>query len=330
MRRLLSMCHKHNLYLFLIFVIFVLGIFLRLYHLSDSFEWHYDIARDFLSGLLIAYHKQLPQVGHWNSGFSIHYPPYYFYYLALISLISKSAVQIIYILAFIQSISILFIYYIAKNIFNSRLAGLLAASLLSISDESIFMTHYPLSAHNSFPFFIFSFWIFIEGIYKRKVLYIYLSLIIFTFSTTIFSGYIALIPVILYLISNISIIVAIQSAAIIAISYLIYQIPLIITGGLTSIIPVYGAISGNYRLYFYKVISYFQNEVIQMFHQYTLFIGIALFILFFCLNKSQKKIVYILLTSVLCVFISAILKTGTFLGHYFFFLQPIFILLVMS
>src|SRR3990172_2927774 len=82
--------------------------------------WVTDSARDLLMGLHITRYHELPKVGHWAYGVSFPYPPYYYYFLGVLSSLSTDLFFIFAVFVFVQLLGVLSIYKIGSLLFDKK------------------------------------------------------------------------------------------------------------------------------------------------------------------------------------------------------------------
>ena len=166
----------------LLFFILLLGAVLRLTRYPPVFV--VDSARDLLMGLHIARDLELPLVGHWALGVSFPYPPYYYYFLGILSSISTDLFFIFSVFVFIQLLGIIALYQIGALLYN-RKAGLLAGLFYAVSAIMVISGSMIETVFLNIPIFLFSFWSFVVFYKSQRTSYAFLTILIILVSASI-------------------------------------------------------------------------------------------------------------------------------------------------
>jgi hypothetical protein len=117
----------------LIGLIMVFGLWLRWYLMPGALFFGPEQGKDFLTIRDIAYRGELTLLGSKTDFDGVFHGPAYYYLISLpLRLASGNPVVIAFLLILIQSITIIFVYKLGKNIANKRVA-LLSAILFSLS-----------------------------------------------------------------------------------------------------------------------------------------------------------------------------------------------------
>lgn len=176
-----------------IFVV-ICSILLKISLFPTNNHWHADLGRDMLAGHLISsQHIKLNQ-GHFNSGINNFYPSFYYYFIALLTWVTGGEyLQIVTLLALYQGIGALLFFAILRKYFPF-LPTLVATVLYSFSQLGINFVLLPISAHNSVPIVLLSFFLLGNGVEKNQIGYLFFSALFLAFAATFFYGSLLLLP----------------------------------------------------------------------------------------------------------------------------------------
>ncbi len=151
-------------YRMLVLCIFFLGLTLRFWLFFTEARFAGDTARDLLVGSHIVKYGERPLIGHAASGNLFYYPPYYFYFHALLYAIIENPRVIIGLFVVWQSISIILVYAIGKQLFNTS-TGVVAALIVALSQYFVRQQSWMHSGPSTTPLFLLSFLLFIGWAY---------------------------------------------------------------------------------------------------------------------------------------------------------------------
>ena len=130
-----------------------------------------DSARDLLMGLHIAWFKELPMVGHWAYGVGFPYPPYYYYFLGVLSYISTDLFFIFAVFVFIQLLGVLALFKIGSILFDKK-TGLLCGFFYSISVIMVVSGSMIETVFFNIPIFLSSFYTFVLFYKTNRILFV--------------------------------------------------------------------------------------------------------------------------------------------------------------
>jgi len=117
----------------LLFLIFALGIFLRVYNIDKTLLFHFDQGYHGLAIKEIWETKRLALLGHKTDVEGIFHGSTFYYFMLPIYLISSwDPVKVSSILAILDGVSIIFVFLIGKHLFNKEI-GLMAALFYATS-----------------------------------------------------------------------------------------------------------------------------------------------------------------------------------------------------
>lgn len=165
-----------------LYSILVSGALLRILRFPPI--WVTDSARDLLMGLHIAWFHQLPRVGHWALGSSFPYPPYYYYFLGLLTYISSHLSFIFGVFVFVQLLGVLALYKIGALLFSKK-TGLLAAFFYSFSAVTVISGSMIETVFFNVPIFLYSFYTFILFYKTKRMFFAFVSLFFILISVSI-------------------------------------------------------------------------------------------------------------------------------------------------
>lgn len=136
--------------------VFLIGIFLRFYHLSELAMFVGDQGRDYLAARDILINQRLTLIGPQTSIPWLHLGSIFYYFLALFLWLGNfNPVWPIYGTALFGVLAIYLIYVLGKNLFNQKV-GLIAAFFYAISPFAILQSR--ISLHPSiYPVFVIIF-----------------------------------------------------------------------------------------------------------------------------------------------------------------------------
>lgn len=148
-----------------LFAVFFLAIFIRLYPLTQYMIWGSD------SGEYYYISSQLASDGYISTdydgwGFGYPYFPGMFYIISAVHFLTGMDIlwAMILIIPILASFSVLIVFFIAKSLFKSDGAGLLAGAVMAVSMPHVFATSHPMPGSlgdmlilSTILFFLFSF-----------------------------------------------------------------------------------------------------------------------------------------------------------------------------
>lgn len=121
----------------LLFLILILGIFLRVYNIENTLLFHYDQGYHGLAIKNIWENKPFTLLGHKTDVEGIFHGSLFYYFSLPIYLISSwDPARVSAIFAFLDALAIVFIFFAAKEIFNEKI-GLLASFIYAVSYSGI-------------------------------------------------------------------------------------------------------------------------------------------------------------------------------------------------
>ncbi|NTU73719.1 phospholipid carrier-dependent glycosyltransferase [Candidatus Roizmanbacteria bacterium] len=166
--------NKKNLTLIILFLIVVVGAFFRLYRINDFATFLGDQGRDAIIVKRIAMLEHFPAIGASMSltaknGSSVFLGPFYYYLLSPFQALSfNNPLGLAVGTALINSISIIFVFLIAR-VFVKPSAALLAATLTALSFSNISLSRFAWNP-NILPFFsLVTLYFFIDSITKKRI-----------------------------------------------------------------------------------------------------------------------------------------------------------------
>src|SRR3990167_9394182 len=123
---------RKNCIVFLLLGVLIISFFLKIYFLRDLSEYD-DTNKDYLVVRHIVKYQEYPMAGPWSavSG-DLRHSPLYFYFLSVFNFINNSLEFLAIINVILQTLNILIIYFIGKELFNKK-TGLLAATIFGFS-----------------------------------------------------------------------------------------------------------------------------------------------------------------------------------------------------
>jgi 4-amino-4-deoxy-L-arabinose transferase-like glycosyltransferase len=184
--------YKHLTAIILTILVLV-GGYLRLDNAIKFTNFYGDSARDLLVARHIASYGEKITVGHSASGFGqiFYYPPYYYYLLALLYKIVPTAEFFVIFFAVLDTISILLVFLIGKEIIDQR-TGLISAVFYSLSAH--FILNQIGAVNFAAPLFWISYWLFLRSLKKKEILLFSISFGVLLLSSTITYSAIIFIP----------------------------------------------------------------------------------------------------------------------------------------
>lgn len=324
---------------FLVFLVFLIGVILRLRLFPTNNTWLGDIGRDMLAGHLIAFKGMSTQFGHYNSGIDFTYPSFYYYFIAFLTIIGGDNYEnISKIIIIYQSLGIILVFLIAKNAF-SYLPALIVSTFYSLSEKFISFSLMPISAHNSIPIILLSALFFQNYLKKRRFLELFISSFLLILAGTFFYGAMLLIPLfgLLILVKNDEK----KSREYLVFSLLIFGLSIILffaifNGPVLNLDSFYEkTINSGFRQL--KIDDHFFNELlIKNYEQFgflhpnlTIF-SLILYFLILIFNFFQKRNLKITAVFLIVLVIHAVLYAAhkNSLIHYYTYVHIIFLFIL--
>lgn len=140
------------------------GFFLRFYQFRQRIGWWGDVASDHLMARHIVWFGEFPIVGHPASGFTpeFYYPPYFYYLMAALTILSDSYLFRIGFFTFLHSLSVVAMYGIGRKLAGTKV-GLLAALYYAFSFRLITVSQVSTPPYAVVPVLLFLLWGYIES-----------------------------------------------------------------------------------------------------------------------------------------------------------------------
>lgn len=184
----------------IIFLIFICGLLIRLYLYPTNSVWIGDAGRDMLAGYLIAFRNMSSRYGPYNTGISFVYPPIYYYFIALLTMIAGSNHLIVASLIITyQSLGIVLTFIIIKKEF-SKLPAFVISLLYALSPCFIYFSMLQISVSNSSILVLLSLALFQLALRDQKTIKLIMSGILLSLATSFWYGSIFMLPVFLLII----------------------------------------------------------------------------------------------------------------------------------
>jgi 4-amino-4-deoxy-L-arabinose transferase-like glycosyltransferase len=150
-----------------LFLILILGIFLRIYNINETLLFHFDQGYHGLAIKEIWENKRLALLGHKTDVEGVFHGSTFYYLMLPIYLISSwDPARVSLTLAFLDGLSIFFIFFIGKELFN-RKVGLFAALLYATSYSLVSYSRW-LSNVTLIPLFSTILFLFLLRAYKNN------------------------------------------------------------------------------------------------------------------------------------------------------------------
>lgn len=322
--------------LFFISLCVLIGGIFRLTFALTQLGWWNDPSRDFLAGYHIVHFHEYPFLGPACSGFQVglYYPVYYYYFIALLIRIYDSPFFVTSVFSLLQTVGIIFFFYLAKNLLN-RSSAYIATTFFTFSTLGIMMGGATVSAYSSMPFLFIGSYFMIKAIKKRHVSHAFFGIFFLTISNAI--NYNSLLVTLLFLLWSL---ITFRKRKMVALSICVYAAFLFLAINFNNIL-FYGL--PTFLLFFLStqnlsshpdVISNLTQIFKMSLHWIfpELFIGCFLTaslitVLIFKLKASFRPLIPLLITIFIHLFFLAI-KGSTFYEHQTFIFLPFYILTV--
>ncbi|MBI2051164.1 glycosyltransferase family 39 protein [Candidatus Roizmanbacteria bacterium] len=125
---------KYRLPILLLFLIFLFGLYLRNLYLPDTLLFMWEQGRDLSVAKDIATLKKLSLIGPKTDVEGIFHGVFYYYFLALIYSVTRgNPASIISIFTIVNTLSVVVVYFIGKEVFRNKLYAYLSALLCAVS-----------------------------------------------------------------------------------------------------------------------------------------------------------------------------------------------------
>ncbi|GEM_PF-3355421 len=192
--KLIGSLERKYLLLILLLLVLIVSFILKINFVRDLSEYD-DTNKDYLVAKHIVKYQEYLLTGPSNSIFkTIRNSPVYFYLLASPLFVYNDLKFLVIINIFLQTITILIIYFLAKELFSKKV-GLLAAVIFGFSILTLEHVSYVWQPYVMQPFVNLSYILLILGYKKNNYLFLLLSLFIFIFSAAIHISVFVLAPI---------------------------------------------------------------------------------------------------------------------------------------
>lgn len=173
---------KHWFIFFIVGLLLIAGIILRLNSLK-TIIFAEDSSRDYMIARHILDYGENPTVGP-PSNFGESHSPFYFYFLAILLWIHNDPLILDYVNIGLQILTIVTIYYLLKEMFNVKIAGVMLIFLI-FSKFHIDQSNYIYDPWVAQTFFCLSCFLLLHAYTKKKYFYLLLSVFLLSMSTII-------------------------------------------------------------------------------------------------------------------------------------------------
>lgn len=328
-----------------LFLILILGIFLRIYNINETLLFHFDQGYHGLAIKEIWENKRLVLLGHKTDVEGIFHGSTFYYLMLPIYLISSwDPSRVSLILAFLDGLSIIFIFLIGKELL-SRKAGLFAALLYATSYSLISYSRW-LSNVTLIPLFSTIFFFLLLRSYKNNSHYFPLACffagLITQLNGAIGFFFLPLLASFFYFLRK-KLLKKKMSLLISAIFFLIPILPLIffdlrhnflVSRSIFRMFSQGGSLDFNFKSLFLSSTK-LKIELVNLFSYKLPLVALSMFILtivaiWHSWKKKEKsfKMVKLLLFSLLVPFLGLLLYPGGIHGFFMVSLLPLFVLVV--
>lgn len=159
----------------ILFVLVLIGTFLRFYNLADFAIFLGDQGRDAIIMKRIVMFEHFPAVGPSSSVGQVYLGPFYYYFMApWLSLFNMNPVGPVFGVAFLSTLFIALIYLMVADLFGKKIA-LLASGLVAFSSVLVVLSRFSWNP-NILPMFSFiSIYFFIKSLSHDKKMYYLLT-----------------------------------------------------------------------------------------------------------------------------------------------------------
>ncbi|MBI5620168.1 hypothetical protein HY949_00125 [Candidatus Gottesmanbacteria bacterium] len=189
---------SRRVFVFLVTAIFILGLALRFGRFVHVTTFSGDTARDLLVGYHIAKYGELPQVGHAASGLTppFYYPPYYFYFLGLLNMITTNPYLLMGAAVVWQSASIVLVSLVANALYG-RTAGVIAGLITAVFPYFIKQHSFIFSGPLTTPLFLGALYCLIYAVKQKNRYFAYFSLFLLVVGGSVSYALLIFLPVFL-------------------------------------------------------------------------------------------------------------------------------------
>lgn len=181
-------------YFRVVFGLFVSGVFLRFYKLSEFVTFLGDQGRDAIIIRRILTLEHLPAIGATTSIGQIYLGPFYYYFIAPWLLIANfNPIGLAIGVAFFSSFFVLIAYFLAKELFDKNV-GLVFTALIAFSSILVDFSRYSWNP-NLLPLFTFiTLYLVIKAVKTKKILFFVLAGAFLSFSVQLHYIALCLVP----------------------------------------------------------------------------------------------------------------------------------------
>jgi len=160
----------------IIFLIFLLTFFLRVYKLPNFISFHQDQVRDLFYISDFFKEKKIILLGPKASVGDFYLPPFWYYLMSLSYFFSSSPLAPAILTAFLSSLSVFFIFKLTKDLFNKQI-GYLTSSIYSFSSLSIEYSRFAWNPNPVPLFSVMTFYFLYQYLKNKKLIYFILGTI---------------------------------------------------------------------------------------------------------------------------------------------------------
>lgn len=185
--------HSGRVYAVFLVCILVIGLWLRFYRIQQNTELLGDQGRDLFIARRIVENGLRPLIGSPLSVENLHTPPTYYYILSAALLVGKSPENITVIFSILNFISLLALYKLAHDLFDTPTA-LLTATAYGIANVAMLQERSMWSANPPPIFIVFSLLFLYVALQKNRADYMLMSLAIYFISLSIYPSPFLLLP----------------------------------------------------------------------------------------------------------------------------------------
>lgn len=189
---------KLGVYDYIFILLLIANFLIRIDNYNQTVQWE-DANRDYIVARHIIKYHEFPLVGPQTTALNIKNSPVYYYLISVPLIFNDNIVNLIVINVFLQNLVLLFIYLLAKSMFNARV-GIIAVILFGFSDKIIEQSitfHQPLVME---PFAYLSYFFLVLSFKTQKYWLLLLSVFFFIFSSSIHYSILGLTPSYLFLV----------------------------------------------------------------------------------------------------------------------------------
>ncbi len=322
-------------YSYLLIVLIIFSLVLKFGNFPNAMEWNGDVGRDQLVASVIVENKEVPLVGHYNSGINFYYPPFYYYYLGLVHLINDRLEIVFFLHILFNTLGVVFIYKIGKLISDQNMA-IVSSFLYLFSQNMIVAATTPISAYLSLPIFLLAMWIFLKGFYENKNFLVWLSIFVMFLVGSIFYGAMIFIPVMGILIlmkEKDRKTTLIQFLLTVLVSYMFFNFPLFMFFGLKKTILSQFGNGVSLSIFNSNLLLIIKKDLLQLVgwrpEKIRVIISTMLLAIIYLGIHKAKSLKNIIIVGILIIYNYFLVSLKSFqLGHYLILLRPLFYLLI--